>query len=303
MSAPLLEPELLKAFVAVADSRSFTRAATQLNRTQSAVSMQIKRLEERLGVELFNRTKANVDLSSAGEGLLGYARRILTLNDEAVGKLRERKIEGVVRLGVMDDYGTLIVPPLLASFVACYPLVHVEMETGLTSSMPSRLGNAYDLVIAMHPEGSAEGEFLRREQAARGTGAFHPVAQQGPLPLALYPQGCLFRKWAIEALDAAKRPWRLAFVSQSLAAVEAVAALGLAVTVVKAATFPPKLRRLSDQDGLARLPGADICLHRSNNLSTAGALLANHLRTTISNHLDEISVRRATRDAIPIAFN
>ena len=138
MSIPLLEPELLKAFVAVADSRSFTRAATQLNRTQSAVSMQIKRLEDRLGVELFNRTKANVDLSAAGEGLLGYARRILTLNDEAVGKLWERKIEGVVRLGVMDDYGTLIVPPVLASFAACYPLVHVEMEIGLTSSMPSR---------------------------------------------------------------------------------------------------------------------------------------------------------------------
>ena len=182
MSAPLLDPELLKAFVAVADSRSFTRAASQLNRTQSAVSMQIKRLEERLGVELFNRTKANVDLSSAGEGLLGYARRILTLNDEAVGKLRERRIEGVVRLGVMDDYGTLIVPPLLASFVACYPLVHIEMETGLTSSMPSRLGNAYDLVIAMHPEGSGEGEFLRREQAAWATGAFHPVEQQSPSP-------------------------------------------------------------------------------------------------------------------------
>src|SRR4026207_237119 len=101
MSIPLLEPELLKAFVAVADSRSFTRAAGQLNRTQSAVSMQIKRLENRLGVELFNRTKANVDLSAAGEGLLGYARRILTLNDEAVGKLRERQSEGGGRPGGM----------------------------------------------------------------------------------------------------------------------------------------------------------------------------------------------------------
>src|SRR4051795_10848006 len=152
MSAPLLDPELLKAFVAVADSRSFTRAASQLNRTQSAVSMQIKRLEGRLGVELFNRTKANVDLSSAGEGLLGYARRILTLNEEAVGRLAERKVEGVVRLGVMDDYGTCVVPQLLASFLAGYPRIHVEMETGLTSSMPARLGETYDLVIAMHPE-------------------------------------------------------------------------------------------------------------------------------------------------------
>ena len=245
MNKPSLDPDLLMAFVAVAEQRSFTRAAVLLNRTQSAVSMQIKRLEDRLDVELFNRTKANVDLSPAGEGLLGYARRILALNDEAVGRLAERKVEGVVRLGVMDDYGTCIVPPLLASFLAGYPRIHVEMETGLTSSMPARLGEAYDLVIAMHPEGRGEGEFLRREQAIWATSTSQAVEQQEPLPVALYPQGCLFRKWAIEALDAAKRPWRLAFVSHSLAAVESVVAQGLAVTVVKTGTFPPRLRPLS----------------------------------------------------------
>ena len=303
MSIPLLDPELLKAFVAVADSRSFTRAASQLNRTQSAVSMQIKRLEERLGVELFNRTKANVDLSSAGEGLLGYARRILTLNDEAVGKLRERKIEGVVRLGVMDDYGTLIVPPLLASFVACYPLVQVEMETGLTSSMPSRLGNAYDLVIAMHPEGSGEGEFLRREQAAWATGAFHPVEQQNPLPLALYPQGCLFRKWAIEALDAVEATVAVGFRQPKPCSRRGGCGAGACGDRRKGRYISAEAAPLSERDGMPRLPAADICLHRTANLPQAGALLANHLRSTISNHLDEISVRRATRDAIPIAFN
>src|SRR5580658_5395658 len=104
MSSPVLDLDLLKAFVAVADQSSFTRAASRLNRTQSAVSMQIKRLEDRLGVDLFHRTKSSVELSSAGEGFLGYARRILVLSDEAVGRLREHKIEGVVRLGVMDDY-------------------------------------------------------------------------------------------------------------------------------------------------------------------------------------------------------
>lgn len=282
MSLPVLDPDLLKAFVAVADQRSFTRAAATLNRTQSAVSMQIKRLEDRLGVELFRRTKVNVDLSSAGEGLLGYARRILTLNEEAVGRLREHKVEGVVRLGVMDDYGTFVIPPLLASFVAGYPLIHIEMETGLTSSMPARLGEAYDLVIAMHPQGRGEGEFLRREQAVWAAGASQLVEEQKPLPVALYPQGCLFRKWAMEALDAAKRPWRLAFVSHSLAAVEAIAAQGLAVTVVKAGTFPSRLRPLSDRDGMPPLPAADIRLHRAANLSRAGALLAEHLRATIS---------------------
>jgi DNA-binding transcriptional LysR family regulator len=282
MSLPALDPELLQAFVAVADQRSFTRAAATLNRTQSAVSMQIKRLEDRLGVELFHRTKANVDLSPSGEGLLGYARRILSLNDEAIAHLREHKVEGVVRLGVMDDYGTLIVPPLLASFLTGYPLIHIEMETGLTSSMPARLGEAYDLVIAMHPVGRGDGEFLCREQAVWATSAEHQVEEQDPLPVALYPQGCLFRRWAMEALDAVTRRWRLAFVSHSLAAVESIAAQGLAVTVVKSGTFPSRLRRLSERDGLPPLPAADICLHRAANLSHAGTLLADHLRMAIS---------------------
>ncbi|MFH0298103.1 LysR substrate-binding domain-containing protein [Bradyrhizobium sp. 31Argb] len=272
-----LDPDLLKAFVAVADHRSFTRAAVALNRTQSAVSMQVKRLEERLQAELFHRTKANVDLSAAGEGLLGYARRILSLNEEAMGRVREHKVEGRVRLGVMDDYGTLLVPPLLASFVANYPLIHIEMETGLTSSMTDRLGEAYDLVIAMHPQGSGEGELLRHEQAVWAASPEHRVEELNPLPVALYPQGCLFRSWAMQALDTAKRPWRLAFVSHSLAAVEAIAAQGLAVTVVKAGTFPPRLRRLSERDGMPPLPRAEIRQHRAANLSRAASLLADHL--------------------------
>jgi len=277
MSAPILDPDLLRAFVAVADHRSFTRAASALNRTQSAISMQVKRLEERLQAELFHRTTSNVDLSAAGEGLLGYARRILSLNDEAVGRVRAHGMDGRVRLGVMDDYGSLIVPPLLAGFVANYPLIHVEMETGLTSSMTDRLGDAYDLVIAMHPEGRGEGELLRTEQAVWAASAEHRVEQRDPLPVALYPQGCLFRSWAMQALDQANRPWRLAFVSHSLSAVEAIAAQGLAVTVVKSGTFPPTLRRLSARDGLPPLPRAEIRLHRAQDLSRAASLLADHL--------------------------
>jgi len=277
MSAAILDPDLLRAFVAVADHRSFTRAASALNRTQSAISMQVKRLEERLQAELFHRTTSNVDLSAAGEGLLGYARRILSLNDEAVGRVRAHGMDGRVRLGVMDDYGSLIVPPLLAGFVANYPLIHVEMETGLTSSMTDRLGDAYDLVIAMHPEGRGEGELLRTEQAVWAASAEHRVEQRDPLPVALYPQGCLFRSWAMQALDQANRPWRLAFVSHSLSAVEAIAAQGLAVTVVKSGTFPPTLRRLSARDGLPPLPRAEIRLHRAQDLSRAASLLADHL--------------------------
>jgi DNA-binding transcriptional LysR family regulator len=290
--APTLDPDLLQAFLAVADHRSFTRAAMMLNRTQSAVSMQIKRLEQQLRAELFHRTKPNLDLSAAGEQLLGYARRILSLNEEAVGRLREHRVEGRVRLGVMDDYGALLLPPLLASFIANYPLIDVEMETGLTSTMTDRLGKTYNIVIAMHPEGHSEGELLRREQAVWAASAEHRVEESTPLPVALYPRGCLFRGWAMQALDKANRAWRLAFVSHSLAAVEAIAAQGLAVTVVKSGTFPSRLRRLSQRDGLPPLPRAEIRLHRAQKLSRAATLLADHLVASLAEPVRSKAARR-----------
>jgi DNA-binding transcriptional LysR family regulator len=274
-----LDPELLRAFVAVAEQRSFTRAAAALHRTQSAVSMQIRRLEREIGQALFRRSRTAVALSAAGESLLGYAHRILALHAEAIDHLRQRAMEGVVRLGVMDDYGTVIVPPLLARFAAAHPRIHVEMETGLTSGMVGRLGAAFDLVIAMHPLGATEGTFLRREQAVWAAGADHGAELLSPLPVALYPMGCLFRRWAMAALDAAGIAWRLAFVSHSLGAVEAVAAEGLAVTVVKAGTFPARLRRA---ERLPPLPAAEIRLHRAPGLSDAGALLATHLAGSIA---------------------
>ncbi|MGJ7606425.1 LysR substrate-binding domain-containing protein [Variovorax sp. LT1R20] len=281
MNTRMLDPELLKTFVTVAGQRSFTRTAAQLNRTQSAVSMQVKRLEELLGTTLFARTTSQVALTPSGEALLGYAHRILALNDEALGRIRQHQNEGQVRLGIMDDYGTSVVPALLASFGQRYPRIHVHMETGLTAKMTERLGEDFDLVIAMHPKGQGDGDFLRHEQAVWAAAPDHVVDGPGPLPVALYPSGCLFREWAMAALDKAHRPWRLAFVSHSSAAVEAVVAQGLAVSVFKAGTFPKGLRVLSKEDGMPRLPKADIRLHRAPALTEAGALLQAHLVAAI----------------------
>lgn len=277
----MLDPDLLRAFVAVADHGSFTRGAAALNRTQSAVSMQIQRLEGAIGAAVLDRSRRGLRLTPAGEVLLGYARRILAVSAEAIGRLRDLQVEGTVRLGVMEDYGTRLVPPLLGGFAAAHPRIQVEMVTGLTTPMLPRLGERFDLVLAMHAAGDGGGTFLRREQAVWAAGRDVPAGERAPLPqplaLALYPQGCLFRAWAMAALDAAGRPWRLAFVSHSLAAVTAIAAQGLAVTVVKAGLLPPELRRLGDRDGLPPLPEADIRLHRAPGLAAAGELLAGHL--------------------------
>ncbi|MBW7962246.1 LysR family transcriptional regulator [Bradyrhizobium sp. BR 10261] len=282
MTAPDLDPDLLRAFLAVAEQRSFTRAAHRLNRTQSAVSVQVRRLEQRLGTKLFQRNRDGIVQTAAGKELRDYAQRILALHAEAVDALRARKPEAVIRLGVMDDYGTIVVPPLLASFARNHPTVRVEVETGLTATMPARLGEAYDLVIAMHPEGCAEGELLRREQAIWAAAAACRAMAEDTLPVALYPPGCLFRQWAAEALDHAGRPWRLAFVSRTTAAVESIVAEGLAVTVVKAGTLPRRLRPLGLRDGLPPLPVADIRLHCARGLSRPAVLLADHLQRGIS---------------------
>lgn len=292
MTMPMLDPDLLKAFLAVADQRSFTRAATRLNRTQSAVSMQIRRLEQRIAAELFRRNTTMVELTQSGESLVTYARRILALNEEAVGKLREHRLDGRVRLGVMDDYGSHVLPALLARFLALYPRIHVEMETGLTSTMLGRLGKSYDLVIAMHGAGHESGELLRLERPVWAASATHRAWLADPLPVALYPTGCLFRKWATEALDSAGRPWRLAFVSHNLATVEAVVAEGLAVTVIKSNFLPRTLRSLSLEEGLPPLPGAEIRLHAAPGLARPASLLADHLREAFNSLPDGMAACR-----------
>lgn len=277
-----LDLDLLRSFVAVADHGSFTRAAGVVHRTQSAVSMQIRRLEERLGAPLLDRGRQGVVLTPVGERLIGDARRMLRLEADALGHVRDHGTAGRVRLGAMDDYGSLVLPAMLGRFAAAYPRVAVEMETGLTARMGGRLGSDFDLLIAMHPAGEGGGTLLARERAHWAAVADRHFDAAAPLPLALYPVGCLFRQWALEGLDRMGRSWRLAYVAHGVAAVEAIAAEGLAVTVAKSGTFPARLVRLGPADGLPALPSADICLHRAANGSRAADLLAEHLITAFA---------------------
>lgn len=277
MSTSTLDPELLRAFVAVAEHLSFTRSAERLNRTQAAVSLQVRRLEERLGVALFRRSTGRVEITAAGEDFLIDARRILTLNEQAIARLSNQKVIGRIRIGVMEDYGTKILPRLLADMAERFPFVQIEMEIGLTARFLKRLGSSFDAVIAMHPEGATEGELICREKAVWVAAADYAVEDINPLPMALSNPDCLFRAWALEALSEAGRLWRLAYVSSSLAAVEAIVRQGLAVTVVKGSMLSHGLRNVDPGQCLPPLPSAEIRLHRSKTLSPSAALAINHL--------------------------
>lgn len=278
MSYPALDPILLQAFIAVADRLSFSRAAVALNRTQSTISAQIKRLEEQTGLRLINRSTTRVALSPAGESLIGYARQILALGEEAVLKLHAHEIGGHVRIGVMDDYGAAVLPPILKSFAVSHPNVDIQMETGLTSGMIDRIGPDFDLVIAMHALNESRGALLCRVRPAWAGAAWFDVRGARPLPLALYPSGCLFRKSALEALDRCGLAWRLAYVSHSLSVVEALANQGLAITVVKASLLPASLRKFGADVGLPQLPCFEIRLHMADAASSAAKLLATHIQ-------------------------
>jgi DNA-binding transcriptional LysR family regulator len=292
-----ISTDLMRAFVAVADRRSFTRAAHSLRRTQAAVSMQVKRLEQITGTRLFERGGRSVTTTLEGERLLGYARRIVALNDEALQAMAESRIAGTVRLGVNEDYAAELLPPVLNRFLAAHPKVAVELETGMTGLLLQHLGDAFQLVLAMHPAGEAPGQLVRRERTVWAGARTFDAHARTPLPLALCPPGCLFRQWALAALDQAQKPWRLTYVSPSHGAIAAAVAAGLAVSVFKASTLPTALRVLGPRDGLPSLPEADLALHRTAELPREARALAEHLleslRDASSPTMEESSARAA----------
>jgi len=277
-----IDTTLLRAFVGVVDSGTFSRAARRLNRTQSALSMQIRRLEEIVEAPLFERTVRPPLITPAGEALLSHARQILAINDAALSTVRATEAAGQVRLGIMEDVAATHLAPILGAFLTRHPAVRVEVHTGLTNGFVAQLGTQFDIVVAMLRAGQAEGEPLRRGASVWAAAPGFAPDRHEALPLALFPHGCLFRKWATDALDAAGRPWRLGLVCSSLGGVTAAVREGWALSVFKDTTLPPDLRTLGPEDGLPVLPDHEIRLFRapSARAGAAGAL-ADHLAASL----------------------
>lgn len=258
-----IDTQTLRSFLAVAETGGFTHASRRVHRSQSAVSMQIKKLEEIVGATLFERSPQGVHLTRQGEQLLGYARRMVVLHDEAMQAMCGDAVEGAVRIGVMDDYATHVLPPIFAEFESRFSRIDLEVTTGMTVELLSDLGHAFDLVLATQPMGTALGQVLRTEDTCWAYAARLPLPEFDVLPLALLARGNLFRNWATGALDAAKIRWRVVYSSTSISAIESAAAAGIALTVVKRSTARRDLRLLGVHDGLPPLPTSEIALHRA----------------------------------------
>lgn len=262
--SPTLDPDLLRTFVAIADSGSFTAAASRVHRTQSAVSMQVKRLEETLGRALFEREGRSVALTPHGEILLDHARRILRVHQEALAAFDADAIHGDVTVGSPDDYASTFLPPILARFAHTHPRVHVEVIVEDSTTLVERLAQGrVHLAIVTEGHGEDGGVIVHREPLVWVTSARHRAHEEEPLPLAVFAQNCCFRRKALAALARIGRASRIAYTSLSIAGIHAAVDAGLAVSAELRSTVRPGQRILGEADGFPPLPEVGISLQRS----------------------------------------
>jgi DNA-binding transcriptional LysR family regulator len=274
---PGLDPDLLRAFVLIAEGGSVTRAAARVGRTQSAVSMQIKRLEEFLGKPLLVRSGKGLSPTPHGAWLLERARQVLALNDQIVSGFWEPALVGHVRLGVPDDYALRWMPSILADFAETHPSVEVEVVCFNSEILAQQL-DAGLLDLALLSEGNAAPGWIGQEVwrgPLRWVGSVrHGVHRRDPIPLLLARDGCTWRQAALDALSGAGRAWRVTYNSATQAGCFALALAGLGVTVSTTAPLPEGLAWLGAGDGMPPLPAMGIELLQSRSVAGSPAAMA-----------------------------
>jgi DNA-binding transcriptional LysR family regulator len=277
-SAPCFDLDVLRTLVFAVDLGGFSRAAARVGRTQSAVSLQMRRLEELAGERLFEKAGRSFAVTTAGERMLGYARRLLALNDEAYAAVRDTELVLPVRLGLLPDFAETWLPPILASFVRSYPAARLEAHVDRGLAVLSALDQGrLDLALVFGIERPTSTRIA--ELAMTWIAGRHFTWRRGSsLPLVVFEPPCAFRAAAIAALDRAGVPWHVAFTSQSLGGIWAAVEAGLGVTVRTPHGLPRRLRPLGAAAKLPPLPSIALALHRA---AFPASPLVDQLRTTL----------------------
>lgn len=275
----LLETDLIQTFVAISEAGSFTAAAKRVFRTPSAVSMQMKRLEEQLGRPLFHRHARSVTLTGDGEAFLIHCRELLRINQEALARFRVPQLEGLVRFGAPDDFGTRFLPQILSRFAKTHPLVEVDVVLSSSVKLIQKFeAGELDLTLTVaRGEESPPGRPVYSEALVwigiRGGRGY----ARTPVPLALSAPGCPWRDAALRSLKEAGVSYRIAYTCDTglgqLAAVQS----DLAVAPLTASLVSEDYEVLGPKQGLSKIGDYQLRLHEAKTLGSAGRAFSEHV--------------------------
>jgi DNA-binding transcriptional LysR family regulator len=289
-----LDLELLRSFVLVVEVGGFTRAGERLGKSQSAVSLQLRRLEDQLGVSLMRRDPRHIALTPQGQALLVQARRLLRMNDEIIAGLEGGDLEGEVRFGAPEDFATAYLPEILGQFARSYPKVQLNVTCDLTLHLLDAIGQGrLDLaLIKRDPMGPDLGVRVWREPLVWVGASAEILERPGPLAVIAAPAPCIYRRRALTALDEAGLDWRISYTSPSLAGQHAALRAGLGVTPLPQDMVPPDLMALDP--ALPELRDTEIALIMARGEPSRGAQrLASAVRQAVERRRQVAGVVKA----------
>ena len=277
--------DLLRAFATVHQSGSFSLAAEILGRSQPAISLQIKRLEERVGSPVFERTSARgAALTTVGLTLMEYAHQIIALHDEAVARATSPSLKTFVRLGILEELGNYRLPAVLHSFSKVFPDANLQVQVKLSNSlMLEMLQGRLDIIVIAAEANIPNSVPLWSEQLVWVASSAVPSPMRDPLPLVSLPEPCFYRKAATRALSSAGQQWTAVCTSSTMAGIRASVIAGIGVTVMGKTEVTEGLRILSTESGLPRLSDAEVVIYfRDKGFENVAKALAAHVRKSIA---------------------
>ncbi len=278
--------DAIRAFVTAAELGSISTTAEQLGRSQPAISLQIKRLEEILGKELLIRSNRKLKLSHSGEQVYDLCKQLLASNDQVIAQLSDEELAGQVTLGIPSEFATTLLPNIVGRFAQAYPNVRMEVFSDLSRHLTSESQRGlYDLILALHDKHNAERRgFIRSDELVWVGTKDTQIDHARELPLVLAQDGCLYRKRALRKLDQLKRQWRIVHTNPDLAGIKAAITTGLGLTVLAKSTVPEGLAILdTEKFRLPELGTIDISLqYKRRSASDSVDRLAEFIRAGLA---------------------
>lgn len=278
MSAPL-DIDQLQTFAAIVDTGSFTRAAEKVFKTQSAVSMQMRRLEDRIGKQLFIKDGRGNRLTSEGERLLNFARKMIRLNNEAFAAFDDNRLEGTLRIGTPDDYADRYMPGIIDRFARTHPNVELYIICEPSVDLADKLAKGeLDIALVTYNPRARQSDIVRSEPLLWVASANHPLPDHAPVPLAVGRRDCQWRQAACVALESVGRDYTILFTSWSSTVVASAVLAGMAVSVLPESALRSGMRVLTQADGFPALAPVQIGIMKRPGLPPS-------LMHAITNHI------------------